>query len=303
VLLFFVHTSLVLNFSMVRLGQRGWPLFRSFLIRRAFRLYPLSILCVLLILVFGVPRMPWEGVVWRGWPNAASNLALTTNLTYSQPVMGPLWSLPVEAQMYVVLPIVFVLLGPSRNFKLAVVLWLVSAGAALIQPVVSDRLNVVAFAPCFMAGVLAFTLSGRVEHRFHAAYWLPFLIALIVTYLVAQNFAGGIFSTPLQWGFCLSVGLLLHSFRDSGSRWLNRAAHLIAKYSYGIYLFHCIALWIACFRLTALPEPLQWATAVVLIVFLSVAAFHLVEKPAIDFGARLASGMRYKKEKAVAIPG
>src|SRR5579863_7401460 len=38
VLLFFVHTSLVLNFSLARLGTSGWTLLRTFLVRRAFRL-------------------------------------------------------------------------------------------------------------------------------------------------------------------------------------------------------------------------------------------------------------------------
>ena len=46
-LLFFVHTSLVLMYSMQRSPLRGGALFRDFYIRRFFRIYPLSILTVL----------------------------------------------------------------------------------------------------------------------------------------------------------------------------------------------------------------------------------------------------------------
>ena len=289
VLLFFVHTSLVLNFSMVRLRLRGWELFESFFIRRAFRLYPLSVFCVLLILALQVPAKPWDEFVWHGWGNALSNLALTMNLTFSEPVLSPLWSLPIEAQMYLVLPIIFLMLGPQRNVALALGLWVLAAVAAFFQPLVSDRLNVVGFSPYFIAGVLAYTLSRRTEARFPAVCWLPFLIGLVVIYLIVQEFLGGIYSRPLQWAFCLLVGILLPRFRDSKSTSLNTAAHLTAKYSYGIYLFHCVALWIACFRLTMLPEFLQWLLMIVLLAGLSIAGFHFIEKPAIDYGARLAA--------------
>ena len=47
VLLFFVHTCLVLMYSMERSHLTGWPLLKNFITRRVFRIYPLSILAVL----------------------------------------------------------------------------------------------------------------------------------------------------------------------------------------------------------------------------------------------------------------
>ena len=41
VLMFFVHTCLVLMCSLERSSVQGWRMFASFYIRRAFRLYPL----------------------------------------------------------------------------------------------------------------------------------------------------------------------------------------------------------------------------------------------------------------------
>jgi peptidoglycan/LPS O-acetylase OafA/YrhL len=51
VLLFFVHTSLVLMYSMDRSGLTGPSLLKNFYIRRIFRIYPLSILTVLVALL------------------------------------------------------------------------------------------------------------------------------------------------------------------------------------------------------------------------------------------------------------
>lgn len=85
VLLFFVHTSLVLSFSLERIGSRGWQLFRTFLVRRAFRLYPLSIVCILVIFAFQIPSMPYRRFVPYSWGGWLSNLALTTDLTGTAP--------------------------------------------------------------------------------------------------------------------------------------------------------------------------------------------------------------------------
>jgi peptidoglycan/LPS O-acetylase OafA/YrhL len=289
VLLFFVHTSLVLNFSLARLGTGGWALFRTFLVRRAFRLYPLSIVCIVLVFIFHVPTMPFHhDFAWHGWGALLSNLALTMNLTFTQPVLGPLWSLPIEAQMYVALPVIFLLLGPTRSPKAALTLWAIAAAAAWVQPDFSDRLDVIGFAPCFVAGVAAYTLSGRYARRITALLWIPFLLAVFGAFAVAQNlFPGGVYNRPLGWVFCLAVGLAIPRFQDSATAALNSAANHVARYSYGIYLFHCIALWVGCAVLDSLPEPAQWALALAIVVVMSVGSYHLLEKPAIDLGVRV----------------
>src|SRR5947209_13081073 len=105
VLMFFVHTSLVLMMSIHRLERSGQGIFAAFYLRRLFRLFPLSVFCVLTVWMLRLPRAPW-------WPQLAyidagtllSNLTLTMNMTYKEPLTSALWSLPYEAQMYVLLP-------------------------------------------------------------------------------------------------------------------------------------------------------------------------------------------------------
>lgn len=289
VLLFFVHTSLVLNFSLARLGSSGWTLIRTFLVRRAFRLYPLSIVCVLLVAAFKVPFAPLEGVMpVHSWGLLLSNLALTTDLTSSPTLLGPLWTLPVEAQMYVVMPLIFILLGRKRSPRVALGLWLLAAAIAWTQPYISKFLTSIDFAPCFVAGIVAYALSGRYVRRLPGFLWIPFLLAILYGFFIYQQAVPeGWGNMPLEWVFCLILGLAIPLFRDSTAIRVNFVARRTAQYSYGIYLFHDIALWVGCVVLRDLPEPLQWVAVLVVLTTMSIGGYHLLEKPTIDLGARL----------------
>src|SRR5436309_1935082 len=57
VLLFFVHTSLVLMFSLERqqLDYPTAPIFLTFMVRRCFRVYPLSVLVVASFFILHLP--------------------------------------------------------------------------------------------------------------------------------------------------------------------------------------------------------------------------------------------------------
>src|SRR5471030_2736602 len=56
VIIFFVHTSLVLMLSLERAERRGESLVIDFYIRRLFRLMPLCMFCITLAFLFTSPR-------------------------------------------------------------------------------------------------------------------------------------------------------------------------------------------------------------------------------------------------------
>src|ERR1019366_3535011 len=103
VLLFFVHTSLVLMQSLERTGTElaAWPLIRHFYIKRAFRIYPLSICLISVCIAFSIPpnalgvAYEWHGARW-----VAASILLIQNITRDSQVSGPMYSLPYEVQMY-----------------------------------------------------------------------------------------------------------------------------------------------------------------------------------------------------------
>jgi peptidoglycan/LPS O-acetylase OafA/YrhL len=286
VLLFFVHTSIVLMASMERMQLQGWQLFRSFYIRRTFRIYPLSLLCVIGVVIAGVPELPWEDYKPTSTGGIVSNLLLTMNLTYSVPVLAPLWSLPLEVQMYAALPFIFIFLGRYPTISRLAVIYALMVVLALTLPMVSSRFSGAMFGPCFMAGVIGHSFHYRAKKVFAAWLFPVFLLLTIGIYFLIEDAIPGIHHRWLQWLICLLVGLAIPLCRQSNVGAVNYCTHHIAKYSYGIYLFHCIALWIGCYQLQSTPA-IQWIATALILVVLSVVSFHSLEQPAMSLGARL----------------
>jgi peptidoglycan/LPS O-acetylase OafA/YrhL len=210
------------------------------------------------------------------------------NLTGSRLVLGPLWTLPLEVQMYLVLPFIFLLTRRATDLGRIGILFGLSLLAAWTLPAIAGRLYGATFAPCFMAGIVAYALRDRITPRLSGSLWPLFLLAAVLVYIGIEGLLEGVVHFALQDSLCLAVGVALPLFRQSNSAMLNRVTHLLARYSYGVYLFHCIALWIGIFWIRPRSFWLGALLALVLLVTLAVAGYHLIEAPAIRWGERIA---------------
>jgi peptidoglycan/LPS O-acetylase OafA/YrhL len=326
VLLFFVHTSLVLMLSMRRLGLAGLRLYTTFMVRRIFRIYPLSILTVALVVAFHIPFAPrFSGAMgayaWPGWLELLSNLTLIQNFTGAPSVISVLWSLPFEVQMYAFLPIIYLLVRRFPSLWVISLIWFGSVAAAGIEYIVRGNADslLLRYFPCFLAGVLAWRLMENKRRRLPAALWVCVLITLIALYRFEDLFRvygpnwQGILHGSLRndgqiwlpqaadlvrdWLFCGITGLVIPLFSDITSVWLNAITRRIAQYSYGIYLCHVPMLWV-CFKLLNVENVFVGAVLTVgLTALTSVALYRLIEHPAIQFGkqfsTRLVNHSRY----------
>jgi len=278
VLIFFVHTALVLMFSLERsYPVRGWV--TAFYVRRAFRVYPLVFACTLAAVVFGIPGWPFSHPLSVSPWMFLVNVLLVQNITLSPSILLVSWSLPYEIQMYLVLPCLFWMVKRSSKPWLVVTLCLLPA---LVLPRVLDfahfaRISsLVQFVPCFLAGILAFALPGK--RSIPAVVWI---VGLPLFLLLASLLAGAEMRKGIQYGLCLLLGSVIPFLKEIGNPWLKRAAHLIAKYSYGIYLSHLPAIWLAL-HLSRLWQ--RYCATAVLLVALPVLLFHLIEDPMIRYG-------------------
>jgi peptidoglycan/LPS O-acetylase OafA/YrhL len=300
VMLFFVHTSLVLMSSLERIELTGAPLFQTFYLRRLFRIYPLSIFCVTVIVLFQLPRAPW-------WPWSSpdaftilTNLSLSMNLFYKAEVTSVLWSLPLEVQMYVFLPALY-LVGKTYRLKGVAVLWIGAVAAALVLPAISGRLSIAYFMPCFVAGVAAYFLGFKVPHpRLPFAGWLGMIGSGLLLYpsvyaLLNDHIA--------NWLLCLWIGLSAPFFVELQQPIAKRIASLIARYSYGIYLTHLLVLWFAFIVLKDQAWLVQYGIFALLGIGIPVLLYHLVEHPMIRFGVKLTARQALRMEKVEPIGG
>lgn len=296
VILFFVHTSYVLLLSLQR-NRDSWA---GFQLRRIFRIYPLAIFALLSYWLLRIPYASngreyfFPSVSFRG---VIANLFLVQNLTGNDSIPRVLWSLPYELQMYLVLPLVFWLCMKYAR-RGAVVLYIGAfaiVGLALVclpESPLKSIIRLLEFVPCFLAGALLFT--ARRTPRIH---WLgiPVVLSLIgyaSTFRVFQN-------DIVQWIACLSVASVLPIFSEVANPTLRAVFKNIAKYSYGIYLSHYAAIQIVL-RITH-NAVAHLSLSIMVTAIFSIAAFHALEQPLINYGRFLAAKLNSAREpKALA---
>jgi peptidoglycan/LPS O-acetylase OafA/YrhL len=298
VLLFFVHTSLVLMASLERLETAGGSLARlclAFYLRRAFRLYPLAIACILGYVVFHVPGdLPLGRPVEFVAPTSRellANLALAQDLMGVRFLISVMWSLPIEAQMYLVLPMCYFAAKRGMRYVVAVFALAVIGWSArdVLQLPGTWRLSVLGFGPCFVAGVAAYALLRKRRAGGLPGWAWPFLLVVCAFVLVLMRADD---ETPERgWVFCLAVAACIPLVRELKRSWVTRVASVIATYSYGIYLTHPAAIWVAFIALNA-PPVVRWLTFVGLAVGLPFIAYHTIERPMIALGIRISERVR-----------
>lgn len=290
VLLFFVHTSLVLMYSLERREARGAEagVIVPFWVRRAFRIYPLSVGVVLAAHFFHLPVGHFGPAGFRAAHltpvGLRSNLLLTQNLTGDESITAPLWSLPFEMQMYLVLPALYLLTRRCWTAMVGGGGWLLAVALAHVARVHDLPVyELIRYAPGFMAGVLAFELTSVRTLRLKSRFWPLALVFASALYLRSP------WSDSNAWSATLLIGVLTPQFREIANPIVNRITSTIARYSYGVYLTHFILIWFCLQRLEPAAWPLRLLCFGTALVIVPAVLYHLVEAPMIRVGNRFAS--------------
>jgi peptidoglycan/LPS O-acetylase OafA/YrhL len=102
-----------------------------------------------------------------------------------------------------------------------------------------------------------------------------------------------------RWLVTGALGFVLPLFRQlPAMKW----AHLTAKYSYGIYLFHMIAIWCGFTVLASYPLVLRIGVFVAMMFAIPVMMFAILEEPFIQVGKKLVDRLGVKKNSRLKEP-
>ena len=281
VMIFFVHTAFVLMLSLERQNRGGLDMFRIFYVRRAFRIYPLSCLAIVVVLTASIPSFPTEAFHAPSRLTVLANLMLAQNLIKSPPILNVLWSLPYEVQMYLALPFVFVLVR-RRGSWASFLLWSLSVVMLLVVRI--KGMGLLIYVPCFLGGVVGYRLWRSTRLQLPSFLWLlTILIAIAMRLTLPLKFA--------PWCASLVLGMAIPQFRQFRTSLIRRPSLFVAKYSYGIYLSHCAIFWLLL--------PRHPILMILLSTLIPMMLYHVVEDPMVRLGKWLTANRSRPRQKHV----
>jgi peptidoglycan/LPS O-acetylase OafA/YrhL len=160
VLVFFVLTCLVLMWSLDRK-----PHTLDFYIRRVFRIYPLSILALIVVVAFHAPTggTPQHLSVYNAPTIKSFAMQLMLLPGVGQSLLGVMWSLPYEMAMYLLLPVLYFFV--RKNFVIwpLLALWGLTVWLTLGVPATGHNFGVAI--GYFLPGVMAYVGFERWKPR------------------------------------------------------------------------------------------------------------------------------------------
>lgn len=288
----------------------------AFYAKRFFRIWPAYLVSLLVFLVFReVFQVFYQGRpdTWIAPPflmdyslmDIVQYLSLTFNIEGNQLLFNCVyWSLPVEFQYYLMLPLALVLMrNRISNILVPLVIGSILYFLYPLKIIPLERSELLKMGFSFFGGVL-------LAKTYH---YVPFKISAYVSYALfaAVVLAGGaivnhLFKIPeflpfvsdVQnfFGLCaiFTVALALVTTASNTTSRLARFLNLYGEISYSIYLFHMIFVGLAVLAIINLGIHGYFAKFIFVLMFallgsywLSLFTFKWVETPSILWGANL----------------
>jgi peptidoglycan/LPS O-acetylase OafA/YrhL len=304
VVIFFVHSGIVNLLSIERhvRKQGEHHLFRSFMTRRCFRIYPLSVFVIAVVYLSHVPvaHLNHGSSTLGNHPGAevVPSLFLVQNFVQFDQLLEPLWSLPYEIQMYCLFPLIFLAMRRLKSARLLVFSWaLLATVEYVIGPHFAKHANLghilaipdmLYFFLWFLAGLYAYK-EMQTSKRSLPFWVLPVLLGFLCL-MCSLSYDRNKFMF-----MSLCFGLAIPYIQGCQIGTLNRACGWVAKYSYGIYLLHDPAIWLGFVKFGHIAIGARIAIFLLTTFGGSVLLYHAIEHPMILVGNKAAAAISRKR--------
>jgi peptidoglycan/LPS O-acetylase OafA/YrhL len=280
---FFLLSAFLITELLTReMDRLGTTHVKAFYMRRILRIWPLYFAVFYGLVLLG-QFIPWTGpkdpLSWLAFTFFAGNWYICLRGWIPAFPVNPLWSISVEEQYYIAIPII-VFYGRRAGLK-AVAWFLLATSYGMVtwyawkgwHGFSSQWTNSFVQFQFFSAGtLLALALKGRVPSWSMVTRALS-LIAGIGCWFVASVYLGvqadtphsTVVQSPAGWALVLAGTLLLFlSLLGTPARWLPPWIVYLGRISYGLYLFHELIYFLILDlgkpRLTRLSEALHLAS-------------------------------------------
>ncbi len=257
VYVFFVLSGFLIIRLIYRYKQRDAFSIKKFYIRRMLRIFPLYYLIVIFGFLFYWLILPALNMPFENNYNLGEGIVLTTfflpnvfgKLYEPGGILEVLWSIGIEEQFYLMIaPLLFFI----RKTRILLVLSVLTIAYFIVF-----HLDVFQFLYTYRF-VYFFLFSGGVIAILEEQKQLEFLkrsilIPIVIVIAMLLYFTTNVFQFEIRWMthfvtmvvFCLFVHTLAHN--NFGMTIKNKLWNYLGHMSYGIYMFHVIAMNIVVF--------------------------------------------------------
>ena len=119
-------------------------------------------------------------------------------------------------------------------------------------------------------------------------YCAALMLFIAVPSLTHMGLGGDYRGGWAVWASGIAFVLALPNFKEIPWPVVRRVAHVIATYSYGLYLAHVPIMWFAFQKIPG-PRWLQFGLCAVLLIAVPLLLYHALEAPLIRVGARISA--------------
>lgn len=309
--LFFALSAYLITTLLIREEEiRGTIDTRAFYVRRILRIWPLYFFFIAVAALVTV----WDKTQHLGWPYIAGFLLLSGNWVYvllglPHSIAGPLWSVSIEEQFYLVWPLALRRLS-RRQLVFAVIGLLVIANAARVFLVHSHVLgaaieyNTLARIDAIALGILvAYFLGSEAPSLSLGSRAALALGSLVLWCLVASDtnlnaqtelapVMGTLLGRPLVAMGAAGLLVAVIGSPAVGARALTHAwLTYLGRISYGLYVYHAAGLLVAwhLFRGNSVKMYAAYAiSGFLLTLIFSAISYRWLESPFLKMKERFA---------------
>jgi peptidoglycan/LPS O-acetylase OafA/YrhL len=286
VALFFVLSSYLITELLIRESSRTGRLdIKSFYIRRALRIWPLYLFFLLLVYLLIPPGSIYalNGTYLAAMLLFAGNWACVIfgGMRYS--VAGPLWSVSVEEQFYFAWPLIISRVGIKHLKTVCLVMLVISNLTRIVMEkkgagAVAFWCSTISWLDAIAAGALiALFLRGRVP-RLSPTRRIFLFAAGVAVWVACGRFFEFLIYPDIAAYPLIVAGSVMMLWAVLGSRFTNPIFVYLGRRSYGLYVWHMLALALVSFLLTKY-SPLHALSGFALTILLSVISYRWLEQP------------------------